>query len=68
MLEADRLSVFYGGIYKYKPYSREWKLLEHGEDRNVYRRFTEVEPCVSLIFSIFYALTIVLAIVALLLL
>ncbi len=51
--------------FEYKPYSREWDLLGHGEDKNVYRKFTEVEPRVPLVFSIFYALIIALCIITL---
>lgn len=50
---------------EYKPYSREWDLLGHGEDKSVYRKFTEVEPRVPLMFSIFYALTITICIITL---
>ena len=47
-------------IIGYRPYFDEWEYLKHGEDKEVYNKFTIVESYVPRVFSVGYAVVIVL--------
>ena len=48
-------------IIGYRPYFDEWEHLSRGENKKIYRKFTDVESRVPIVLSIGYAVAIVLS-------